>query len=93
VELVRLREYLADIFYITPHLYPLPSRGEEHSGALFSKQFDGYARKKRRHCQAGQSIRHRVGYDRVIKKGVSVASFPLSNTTKEIMARMSNVKT
>jgi len=30
--------YLADILYITPHLYPLPLRGEEHSGDLFSRQ-------------------------------------------------------
>jgi hypothetical protein len=34
----RVRGYLADILYITPHLYPLPSRGEEHSGDLFSRQ-------------------------------------------------------
>jgi hypothetical protein len=30
----RVRGYLANILYITPHLYPLPSRGEEHGGRL-----------------------------------------------------------
>jgi hypothetical protein len=34
-ERVRVRGFLADILYITPHLYPLPSRGEERSGDLF----------------------------------------------------------
>jgi hypothetical protein len=34
----RVRGHPADILYITPHLYPLPSRGEEYSGGLFSRQ-------------------------------------------------------
>ncbi len=35
----RVRGHLADILCITPHLYPLPSRGEEHRGDLFSWQW------------------------------------------------------
>jgi len=47
-ERVRVRGYLADILYITPHLYPLPSRGEEYSGDLFLSRWKELIEPKKR---------------------------------------------
>jgi hypothetical protein len=95
-ERVRVRGYLADILYITPHLYPLPSRGEEHKRDFFPDNLWLCTNNKKSCCWlAGQSIGHQLGYDRVIKRGGyrgPISLFP-SKTTKKIMARMSNVKT